>query len=102
MMLGVKGVELTVDPRAMQAKLDARPAVRDELHRIYVDDLDDLLGTYVASASTMRRVTSRFAPVTDDFPIMEYQPPRAQQRPGAILNIFDVSDAAEWCPSCFA
>lgn len=100
-LLGVKGDELVVDPAKLEAKLEARPAVREELRTIFVDGPLDLLGTYVASSSTLKRLTARARPVTDDFPITEYQPPRAQQRPGGILNVFHVRDAPAWCPRCF-
>ncbi|MBX3191454.1 MAG: hypothetical protein KF819_30950 [Labilithrix sp.] len=100
LLLGVNGDEIAADPAKIEAKLSAAPAVAAELRTIFVDDLDDLLGTFVASAATLRRITARAEPITDDAPRMEYQPPRAQQRPGGILDVFHPNDPAAWCPAC--
>jgi len=101
-LLGTKGDRLTIDPTELQRRLMSHPMLRDELRSVMVDDLDDLLGTYVASGQTLLRATEGYPPVTDDDPRNEYRSPIELHAPGSIpANFFDVRDMPDWCPGCF-
>ena len=101
-LLGVNGTRFDIDPALVQAKIDANPALRDDLRAISVDDLTDLFGTFAASASAMNDATAGSPPVSDDEPIIEYISASALSRPEPPpAGLFDAGGAARWCPRCF-
>jgi hypothetical protein len=74
--------------------------VKEDLDRIALGTIDQLAGTFAASGAHLRRVTEHVRPLTDDWPIMEYT---RHSMFGAVelpAELFEVDDAATWCPSC--
>ena len=101
-LLGRVGGPPQLDPERVRARLAELPLVAKDLHDVYLGRLQELYGTFVASAETMRNATSSSPALTDDRPILEYSAPSDSRVFNLPVNLFDVSDAASWCPKCLA
>jgi spermidine synthase len=101
-LLGRVGGPPQLDPEHVRARLAELPRVAEDLHGVYLSRLQELFSTFVASAETMRRVTLRAPALTDDRPILEYSAPLHSRRFNLPATLFDLSDAASWCPKCLA
>ena len=91
-----------LDIGSVAERLAERPHVREDLAAMRMSEPTDLVGSFVASSETMRRVSARVPALVDDHPINEYA-----ARSNLTINVqpselFDVSDADAWCPSCFS
>lgn len=101
-LLGVKGDSIEIDIGRVAERLAGRPGVRQDLKAMRMATPTDLVGSFVASSETMRRVSARVPSLVDDRPINEYA-----ARSNLMVNIqarelFDVSGARSWCPTCFS
>jgi tetratricopeptide (TPR) repeat protein len=101
-LLGEVGGPPQVDLGRLAERLAALPAVAKDLRSIFMERPQDLVGTFVASADTMRRASALAPPVTDDRPLLEYGAVRYSREAGLPADLFDVRGAARWCPGCFA
>jgi predicted membrane-bound spermidine synthase len=99
-LLGRVGAPPELDPEAIRARLAALPEVARDLDAVYFGRLQELFGAFVASAPTMRRVASLVPPLSDDRPVLEYGDPAYQRRFTLPPSLFDLRDAASWCPRC--
>ena len=91
-----------LDPERVRARLAELPLVAKDLHDVYLGRLQELFSTFVASSETMRNATFSSPALTDDRPILEYSTPSDRRVFNLPANLFDVSDAASWCPKCLA
>ena len=101
-LLGRVGGPPQLDPEHVRARLAELPLVAKDLHDVYLGRLQELFSTFVASAETMRNATFSSPALTDDRPILEYSAPSDSRVFNLPANLFDVSDAASWCPTCLA
>jgi spermidine synthase len=101
-LLGRVGGPPQLDPERVRARLAELPQVAADLHAVYLGRLQELFSTFVASSDTMRAATFSSPPLTDDRPILEYSTPSESRIFNLPANLFDVSDAASWCPKCLA
>jgi spermidine synthase len=100
-LLGANGPLPQVD-LARLAQRSADPAIARDLRAIFMARPEELVGTFAASADTMRRASRDAAPVTDDRPSLEYGGVQFVRRPTRPPDLFDVADVAGWCPACLA
>ena len=101
-LMGVNDAKLEIDPALVQARLESMPAVREDLERIHLGGLTEIIGAFAASGETLARASRLSAPVTDDRPLLDHAR-RSQLRDHRIpAQLFDVGDVAAWCPDCFS
>ena len=88
----------------MAAALSRAPAVHADLQRLDLGTVREIVGTFVASASTLAAATRNSAPLTDDRPIQEYGKRSLLDfgEGGIPPSIVAVSQVASWCPGCFS
>ena len=101
-LLGTKAETIRIDPARVRAALAGNPALREDLARIYMDTPTEIVGTYVASADTLREGTASARPVTDDWPIMEYSAHARAQTTRFPAELVAPWTVEQWCPDCFA
>ena len=101
-LMGVNGDTLEFDLERVRRKLAENPALREDLKRIEVESLTELVGTFVAGAQTLERATRGVPAMTDDRPLTEYSNRAHVYETRIPEQIFDVSGVGTWCPSCFA
>ena len=101
-LLGRVGGPPQLHPGHVRARLAELPLVAKDLHDVYLGRLQELFSTFVASADTMRNATFSSPALTDDRPVLEYSTPSDRRVFNLPANLFDVSDAASWCPKCLA
>jgi hypothetical protein len=101
-LLGTNGPRIEADPDRLKAALSSAPAVREDLSRVDLGSLHEIVGTFVGSAQRLSEATSGIARVLDDRPIQEYGVHSmlniGHGVPGALV---DLGGIAEWCPRCF-
>jgi hypothetical protein len=101
-LLGRVGALPVLDPQQVRARLAALPEVESDLRRVWLGRPQELFGTFVASRATLERATADVAPLTDDRPILEYAHASHRRHFALPIRLFDLSDAASWCPACLA
>jgi spermidine synthase len=100
-LVGFNGPTIEIDPEQVAARLAAAPAVREDLRRVSLGTLTEIVGTFGGAAPTLLAATDLYRPITDDLPINEYAIASRlsdQQIPG---TLFDVRRVTAWCPKCF-
>jgi predicted membrane-bound spermidine synthase len=100
-LMGTTGPRVELDPARVDARLAAAPRLREDLARVHLGTLTELVGTFVGEAQTLRAATDAYQPVTDDYPIQEYWARTRQPDPRLLSTLFDPSRVAAWCPGCF-
>lgn len=100
-LVGVNGDRLEIDPGRVEAALAAAPRLREDLGRVHLDSLTEIVGMFVASAETLAAATEAYPPATDDYPIQEYALPSPRDDRAPLLPLFDPGRVAAWCPACF-
>jgi len=99
-LMGRHGGPPAIDPARVEARLAAAPRMSEDLARIQLGTLTELVGMFVAAADTLSAATEPYPPATDDYPIQEYGGV-AQPRDHVLLaRLFDPGRAASWCPAC--
>jgi predicted membrane-bound spermidine synthase len=101
-LLGRVGERPQLDLERLRARLAALPRVAEDLHRVYLGRPQELFGAFAASAETMRKASAGVPALTDDRPALEYGGVLYTREFGLPPALFDVSDAAVWCPECLA
>lgn len=99
-LLGVNAERFDIEPRRLASRLERKPAVRDELRTIMIDDVTDIVGAFASSRTTMAGATARDTAVSDDYPIIEYVSFLDAYRRDTLTALFDVRDIDVWCPTC--
>ena len=102
LLIGTTGATNQIDPSRLTNALMRAPAVLADLRRLDLGTPRDIVGMFVASATTLATATRNVRPVTDDHPIQEYGKNSLldfdEGVPAAIVN---VSEVTAWCPACF-
>jgi len=102
LLIGTTGATNQIDPSRLTNALMRAPAVLADLRRLDLGTPRDIVGMFVASATTLATATRDVRPVTDDRPIQEYAKKSLldfdEGVPSAIVN---VSEVTAWCPACF-
>ena len=101
-LLGVRGPSIEMDIEQVALRLGQRPAVKADLNAILMGTPTELVGTFVASRETLERLSRPVKPLVDDHPINEYAARSNLLRFVQPRELFDLSDAAGWCPKCFS
>jgi len=100
-LMGRNGGPPAIDPARVEARLAAAPRLRENLARIQLGTLTELVGTFVATADTLSAATEPYPPATDDYPIQEYAGAAQPLDHLLLTRLFDPSRAPSWCPACF-
>ncbi len=101
-LLGQKGGRPLLEPAALAARLDARPAVRADLADVRFAELTEIAGSFAASAEALARGTRGVAALSDDRPVIEYDALGAPAAGVVPLDLLDTRELAAFCPSCLA
>jgi hypothetical protein len=101
-LLGRVGAAPQLDPERVRERLAALPGVARDLDSVFLRRPQELFGMFVASADTMREATRASAPLVDDRPSLEYGDASRSRHFSLPVTLFDLSDAAAWCPACLA
>ena len=101
-LLGTADERIEVDPARLTAAIASAPAVAEDLRRLDLGGVADIVGSFVGSARTLAEATRDSSPVTDDRPRQEYGP-RSQPNLGEAVpaTVVDLGQVAAWCPTCF-
>ena len=102
LLVGTTAPRLELDPDRVAATLAREPAVREDLARLDLGSVREIAGTFVGSAETLTRATSRSPAVTDDRPLQEYgvRSGLSAGLMGVPASLFDVMQVAAWCTRC--
>lgn len=100
-LMGTSGPRLLLDPALVTRKLDASPALREDLDRVDLGSVTELAGCFAASGPTLAAASARFPPLTDDRPVVEYAAASRFVHTLLPVHLFDVRGVADWCPECF-
>jgi Tetratricopeptide repeat len=101
LLIGTTGTVNQIDPSRLTNALMRAPAVQADLRRLDLGTPRDIVGMFVASATTLRTATRDVRPVTDDRPIQEYgKKSLLNFDEGVPSSIVNVGDVAAWCPAC--
>jgi spermidine synthase len=104
LLIGSRDSANQVDPTRIAAALSQAPAVQEDLRRLDLGTLREIVGTFVASARTLEAATRDSLPVTDDRPIQEYGKRSLIDfgEGGISPSVVAVKEVASWCPGCFS
>ena len=85
-LLGTNG-PMSIDPAVWQRRAEA-PGAAEDLRRIGVQGIGDLVGGFMRGPESLRALTRGVRPVTDDFPIVSYpmRPLAAVEYPEGMLG----------------
>jgi len=102
LLIGTTGATNEIDPSRLESALMRAPAVNADLKRLDLGTPRNIVGMFVASATTLATATREVQPVTDDRPIQEYGKKSLldfdEGIPPPIVNVREVTT---WCPACF-
>lgn len=99
-LLASKETPLQLSPEDVHRRLAARPAVKRDLEGVLLGDAIELFGAFIADGESLAQLTAGDEPVTDDFPILEYN------RYSNLLDVrlpdglFATERVGSWCPRC--
>lgn len=97
--MGTPAPELVLDLDRVEASLRERPNVADDLARVRMGTLTEIVATFVANADHLRRATEGVPPVTDDRPVMEYTWGKPNELSPLLFG--GTAGAPSFCPKCF-
>jgi spermidine synthase len=103
LLIGTTGASIEVDPDRLASALEQSPRVANDLRRLDLGTVTEIIGTFVGSADTLARATRGSLPVSDDRPLQEYSVRSviSSGPSGVPAALIDLSAAAMWCPRCF-
>jgi spermidine synthase/tetratricopeptide (TPR) repeat protein len=102
LLVGTNGPSIEVDPGRIEQALRRSPRAAEDLRRLDLGTVTELIGTFVGSKDTLARATRDTSPVSDDRPLQEYGVRSVLNRTGGVpAALVDLSAAATWCPRCF-
>ena len=101
-LVGVNADRIEIDPARVQERLRALPAVQEDLHRVDLGTLTELIGMFAAAPATLAAAVQPSPALTDDQPASEYASASRLVHHDLPATLFDVTRVAAWCPGCFA
>ena len=99
-LLGRKGSAARIDPSFVARRLARRPAVAEDLRRVDLGTLTELVGTFAGSPRSLARAARDAVPITDAYPLMEYVP-MILVKTVIPHELIDLNGVRQWCPTCF-
>jgi spermidine synthase len=104
LLVGTNADRIEIDPERVAAALQRTPAVQEDLRRVDLGTVTEIVGTFVGSADTLVRATRESSAASDDRPIQEYgvRSATGSGLQGVPASLFDLSAARTWCPKCFS
>ncbi len=101
-LLGANGPRIEIDPERVATSLSRAPAVQEDLDRIDLGRMHEIVGSFVGSASTLDSATRDVEPVTDDRPLQEYGV-RSLLNFGRVVPdaVAELTRVGDWCARCF-
>src|SRR5439155_10308494 len=103
LLVGTTANRIEVDPERLERELERLPDVRNNLRRVDLGSVKEIVGTFLGSPATLARATRDARPVSDDRPLQEYGV-RSVVRfdvNGVPAGLVDLPSASAWCPRCF-
>jgi spermidine synthase/Flp pilus assembly protein TadD len=102
LLLGANGSRIEIDPDRVAAGLSNAPAVQEDLQRLDLGSVREIVGAFVGSAQKLADATRDTAPVSDDRPVQEYGV-RSLLDFGELVpaSVVDLGQVGAWCPRCF-
>jgi spermidine synthase len=102
LLLGARDGAAHIDPERVAATLSTAPALAEDLRRIDLGGVREIVGAFVASAETLAQATRDVPAVTDDRPIQEYGVRSLLNMGEAVpASLVDLGQVDTWCPKCF-
>ncbi len=104
LLLGANDVRVEIEPARVAAALARAPAVQQDLQRLDLGSVREIVGMFLGSARTLAEASRRSVPVSDDRPLQEYSV-RSLLNSGSIgapSSVVNLSGIADWCRECFA
>jgi spermidine synthase len=104
LLIGSRDTPNQIDPNRIAAALSQAPAVQDDLRRLDLGTVREIVGTFVAPTRTLEAATRDAMPVTDDRPRQEYGKRSLINfgEGGISPSVVAVREVASWCPGCFS
>jgi predicted membrane-bound spermidine synthase/Flp pilus assembly protein TadD len=103
LLIGAKDSRVEIDPARVATSLSRAPAAQEDLRRLQLDGVREIVGTFVGSAGTLIAATRDVPAASDDRPLQEYGVQSLRNFGEAVPgSIVDLSQVAAWCPNCFA
>ena len=102
-LLGANDFRVEIEPARVAAALSRAPAVQQDLQRLDLGSVREIVGTFLGSAQTLAEATRHSIPVSDDRPLQEYSVKSLLNFPstGAPSSLVNLSRIADWCRECF-
>jgi spermidine synthase len=100
-LVGANADRIEIDPARVAERLRALPAVQEDLRRVDLGTLTELIGMFAAGPATLAAAIEPYAALTDDQPITEYASWSRLTHHELPPTLFDVTQVAAWCPRCF-
>jgi spermidine synthase len=102
LLLGANDSRIEIDPDRVAAGLSKAPAVQEDLQRLDLGSVREIVGAFVGSAQKLADATRDTAPVSDDRPVQEYGV-RSLLDFGELVpsSVVDLAQVGSWCPRCF-
>ena len=72
LLVGTTADRIEVDPERLERELERLPDVRNDLRRVDLGSVKEIVGTFLGSSATLARATRDALPVSDDRPLQEY------------------------------
>ena len=103
LLVGTTADRLEIDPAVVARTLEREPDVLEDLRRVDLGSVKEIVGTFLGSPETLARATHGRTSVSDDRPLQEYgvSSVLATGTSGVPAALVDLPAAAAWCPRCF-
>ena len=99
-LVGRKDAEIVLDPVSVERKLIQNPELQEDLVKVRINSLVDIAGMFLSDYGTLSSAVEDHAPVTDDFPIMEYGMIFFHD-PTPAIDLMNPAGAGSWCRDCY-
>jgi spermidine synthase len=102
-LIGTNSLHVEIEPTRVAEALSRAPEVQQDLQRVDLGSVREIVGTFLGSAQTLAEATRLSLPITDDRPLQEYSVRSllnlgSTSVPSSVVNL---SQVADWCPGCF-
>lgn len=99
-LLGRRGGAPRIEPEAVARRLERNPRVREDLESIRMGTLTELIGSFAGGPDALARTAREVPPVSDDYPLMEYDSAPLSRSHRVPAELFEVRAVTTWCPEC--
>ena len=99
-LVGRKDAEIVLDPVSVERKLMHSAGLQEDLAGIRINSLVDVAGMFLSDYRTLSSAVEDHAPVTDDFPVMEYGMIFFHD-PTPATDLMNPAGARSWCRDCY-